>query len=92
MFKRILIRLVLVVGGFLLYASRRPDTYRVERSTKIAAPATVVFAQLEDFKAWSRWSPWDKLDPTMKKTYDGPPKGPGAIYRGKATRRSARAR
>ena len=65
---------------FLFYASTRPDTYRVERSTKIEAPATVVFSQLEDFKAWGTWSPWDKLDPAMKKTYAGPPKGVGAIY------------
>jgi hypothetical protein len=80
MFKKILLGLVLVVGGFLVYASRRPDTYRVERSTKIEAPASVVYAQLEDFKAWGKWSPWDKLDPAMKKTYAGPPQGVGAIY------------
>jgi hypothetical protein len=80
MFKKILIGLVLVVGGFLFYASRRPDTYRVERATQIQAPAPVVFSQLEDFKAWGAWSPWDKLDPQMKKSYAGPPKGTGAIY------------
>jgi hypothetical protein len=80
MFKRFLIGLVLIVGGFLFFASTRPDTYRVERSIKIDAPATVVFSQLEDFKAWGAWSPWDKLDPQMKKSYAGPPKGMGAIY------------
>jgi hypothetical protein len=80
MFKKILIGLVLVVGGFLFYASRRPDTYRVERSTKIEAPATVVFSQMDDFKAWGAWSPWEKLDPAMKKSFAGPPKGVGASY------------
>jgi hypothetical protein len=80
MFKKILIGLVLIVGGFLVFASTRPDTYRVQRSAKIDAPATVVFSQLEDFKAWGAWSPWDRLDPTMKKSYAGPPKGVGATY------------
>jgi hypothetical protein len=80
MFKRILIGLVVVVGAVLIYASTRPNTYHVERATKIDAPATVVFSQLEDFKAWGAWSPWEKLDPNMKKTYDGPPKGIGASY------------
>jgi hypothetical protein len=80
MFKRILIGLIVVVGVFLLYASTKPNTYHVERSTRIEAPPAVVFGQLEDFHAWGSWSPWDKLDPNMKKTYDGPPKGVGASY------------
>ncbi len=80
MFKKILMGLVLVVGGFLFYASRRPDTYRVERSAKIEAPPAVVFSQLEDLKAWGAWSPWDKLDPSIKKSYAGSPKGTGASY------------
>ena len=80
MVKKILIGLVVIVGGFLAYAATRPDTYHVERATKIEAPAPVVFAQLEDFKAWPAWSPWDKLDPAMKKMYDGPPSGVGSSY------------
>jgi Polyketide cyclase / dehydrase and lipid transport len=80
MFSRILIVLVVVVGGFLAYAYTRPDTYRVERTEKIEAPTPVVYSQLEDFKAWGAWSPWDKLDPNMKKTFEGAPKGKGASY------------
>jgi hypothetical protein len=80
MLKKILIGLVLVVGGVLVFAATRPDTYHVERTAKIDAPATVVFSQLEDFKAWAAWSPWDKLDPQMKKTYEGPPVGVGSTY------------
>lgn len=80
MLKKILIGLVLVVGGFVVFAATRPDTYHVERSTKIDAPATVVFQQLDDLTAWAAWSPWDKRDPQMKKTLEGPPKGVGAAY------------
>jgi len=80
MLKRIVIVLVLVVGGFLAYAATRPDTYHVERSANINAPAAVVYGELEDFKNWQAWSPWEKRDPTMKKTYEGPAAGTGAIY------------
>jgi uncharacterized protein YndB with AHSA1/START domain len=80
MFKKILIVLVVVVVGFLAFAATRPDTYHVERSTKIDAPAALIFAQLEDFKAWSTWSPWEKKDPDMKKSFEGPPSGVGSTY------------
>jgi hypothetical protein len=80
MFKKLLLGLVLVVGGVLVFASTRPDTYHVERTVKIDAPASVVFSQLEDFKAWGAWSPWDKLDPQMKKTFEGPATGVGSTY------------
>jgi len=80
MFKKILILLVLAVGGFLGYAATRPDTFHVERSQAIEAPAPVVFAQLDNFKNWAVWSPWEKLDPDMKKTFEGPDSGIGAIY------------
>jgi uncharacterized protein YndB with AHSA1/START domain len=80
MFKKILIALVVVVAGFLVFAATRPDSYRVERSTNIDAPASVIFSQLEDFKAWPAWSPWEKRDPAMKKTFEGPPSGVGSSY------------
>jgi len=76
----VLLVLVLVVAGFVGYAATRPDGYRVERSKRIEARADVVFAQLDDFKAWAAWSPWDKRDPNMKRTYDGAPRGVGAGY------------
>src|SRR5262245_66656606 len=80
MFKKILIGLVLVVGVFLIYAATRPGKYHVERSTKMAAPAPVVYAQLEDLRAFVTWAPWVKKEPDMKKTFGGVPKGVGASY------------
>jgi hypothetical protein len=80
MIKKILLALVVLVGAFFAYAATRPDSYRVERATSIDAPAEVVFAQLEDFKGWAAWSPWERLDPNMKKAFHGPPKGVGAAY------------
>ncbi len=80
MLKKALIALAVLLAGFLAFAASRPDTYHVERSIEIEAPAPVIFMQLDDFKAWAQWSPWDKLDPTMTKTYEGTPREVGSSY------------
>ena len=80
MLKKILIAIGVVLAGFLAFAATRPDTYHVERTKQIDAPAEAVFPQLVDFKAWGQWSPWDKLDPQMQKTFDGPPGVVGSGY------------
>jgi uncharacterized protein YndB with AHSA1/START domain len=80
MLKKIMIVVVLIVAGILGYAATKPDTFRIERSTVIKAPADKVFEQIADFKAWSAWSPWDKKDPAMKRTQSGSASGKGAIY------------
>lgn len=80
MLKKILLGVTILLVGLLAFAATRPDTYRVERSSTIPVSADIVYAQLDDMHAWSRWSPWDKLDPAMKKEYGGPPRGVGAYY------------
>ncbi len=78
--KKVLVVLVVGIGGFLAFAATRPDTYRVERSQRIDAPAEVVFAQLDNFKSWAAWSPWEKRDPAVKRSFEGPASGVGAAY------------
>ncbi|MEK1940501.1 MAG: SRPBCC family protein [Pseudomonas sp.] len=78
MLSLILIVLVVAVVVLLLVVSRQPDTFRVERSRRIAAPLPVVFAQVNDYHLWQQWSPWAKLDPDMQVTYSGPSSGVGA--------------
>ncbi|NND13959.1 MAG: SRPBCC family protein [Acidimicrobiia bacterium] len=56
------------------------DTFTVERSEKIDAPAERVFSQMIDFRNWAAWSPWDALDPGMEKTFSGSESGVGAKY------------
>ena len=58
----------------------RPSHFHVERSRVIAAPPVVVFPLIDDFHRWPEWSPWEKLDPAMKREYSGPASGPGASY------------
>jgi hypothetical protein len=40
----------------------------------------VVATLINDFHSWETWSPWAKLDPTMKTVYSGAPSGVGSIY------------
>jgi hypothetical protein len=80
MFKKIVLALVLLLGLFAAYVATRPAELRVARSRTMKAPPDVVHAHLSDFHRWSEWSPWEKLDPTMKREVSGPPSGPGAQY------------
>lgn len=70
----------LLIAALLLYAASRPDTFRIERSTTISAPPEKIFPLINDFHAWEAWSPWEKIDPGVKRTYSGATDGTGAIY------------
>ena len=58
----------------------RPDDFSVQRSASIKAPPEKIYPMLADFRQWPAWSPWEKLDPDMKRTLSGPASGPGATY------------
>ncbi len=80
MLKKILLVLVLLIAGFLVVVAMQPPDYRVVRSTTIAAPQAFVFERVNDFHKWEAWSPWAKLDPNAKNTFEGPPAGKGAGF------------
>jgi hypothetical protein len=54
--------------------------YTVTRSSTIDAPVERVHAPVADFHEWPKWSPWEDLDPQMRRTYSGPEAGTGATY------------
>lgn len=64
----------------LIVVATRPDTYHVERSTTISAAPEAVYGNVADFHKWEAWSPWEKIDPKMKKTFDGTQGTVGASY------------
>lgn len=72
--------IVVVVAGILIYAATRPDSFRVQRTATIKAPPEKIFALINDLRSWSLWSPYEKKDPAMKRTFSGAPSGKGAIY------------
>lgn len=80
MFKIIGIVILALIAGILGVAATRPDTFHVERTAVIQAPPEKILPFLEDFHRWDTWSPWEKLDPAMKRTHSGAPKGKGAVY------------
>jgi hypothetical protein len=80
MLGKILIALIVIVAAFVIMVATRPAEFHIERSIAVMAPTGSVFAQVNDLHAWTAWSPWEKLDPKMEKTYGGPPVGPGATY------------
>ena len=80
MLKKIIIAIVVVIAAILAYAATRPDTFRVERSANMKAPPDKIFAVLNDFKQWGSWSPWEKKDPAMKRTFSASTSGKGAQY------------
>jgi len=64
--KTLAIIIAVIFIGMLLFL---PSKFDIKKSVVIDAPVDVVFAQVVDLKNWTAWSPWEKLDPNMNKTY-----------------------
>lgn len=72
--------LAFLVVAVLVAAALQPASFRIERSLVVNAPPDKAFALVDDFHAWGSWSPWEKLDPGLRRTYSGAPRGQGALY------------
>jgi len=80
MLKWIGIAIVAAVATFCVYIAMQPSEFTITRDAHIDAPPDAVFAQVNDYHNWQQWSPWAKLDPDAKATFDGPPSGQGATF------------
>lgn len=80
MLKTILIVVAVLILLFLVIVAIQPSDFRITRSINIATPVDVVFAQVNDLHKMDTWSPWLELDPSVKKTYEGPSSGEGAVF------------
>jgi hypothetical protein len=76
----ILLAIVVFVGAVLVVATMKSGSLHVERSVRVKAPADSILPLISDFHRWASWSPFERLDPAMKKTYSGAASGKGAIY------------
>lgn len=80
MLKTIAILVAVLIAGVLVFAATRPDSFRIERSASIRGTPEKIFPLINDFRQWEAWSPWEKLDPSLKRTYEGAASGKGAAY------------
>lgn len=76
----IAILIAVFVAGVLILAATKPDSFQVRRAMTIKAPPEKLFALINDFKAWTAWSPWEEKDPAMKRSYGAVTVGKGATY------------
>lgn len=75
----ILITVAIIVVLFLVIVAMQPNEFCVTRSTGIVVPPERIFPHINDLRKWEAWSPWAKMDPACKYTFEGPPAGIGAI-------------
>lgn len=80
LFVKVLIVLAVAIGGLAVFIAMQPNDFKVSRTVTMTAPAADVFDHVNDLHNWEAWSPYDKRDPSMTKTYKGEPKGTGASY------------
>jgi hypothetical protein len=80
MLKAIAIGAAVVVGGILVLAALRPDTFQVRRSATIKAKPEQIFPLINDLHRFNTWNPFDNKDPKQKRSYSGPDSGKGAAY------------
>jgi Polyketide cyclase / dehydrase and lipid transport len=72
--------LAILVFAIWLTGFLRPNQFSLARSLDMRAPPEKIFAQLNDFKNWKAWSPWEKMDPAMQRSLSGAASGKGAKY------------
>lgn len=80
MLKKIFLGVAVVLVVLCGLIAMQPSTYSVQRSATFKASPDITFALVNDFHRWGEWSPWDKLDPNQKTTFEGPAMGVGAKY------------
>lgn len=80
MLPKILFAVSAAVAVLAVVVATRPPSFHIERSILVAAPTQRAFAYVNDLRAWRAWSPWENVDPTLQRTYEGPAAGVGASY------------
>ena len=91
MFEIIALIVVVLIAVVLIYATTKPDTFRVQHSMNIKTQPEKILPLINDFHNWAAWSPWEKMDPLLKRTYSGSGHDQCAVYEGTAIKKRHRA-
>ncbi|HEY0981304.1 SRPBCC family protein [Schlesneria sp.] len=81
MVTNIILAVAALLAVFLVVVALRPSTYRVSRSISVNASPGTVFDHVNVMQRWQKWSPFENVDPAMKRVFEGPEAGGGAVYR-----------
>jgi uncharacterized protein YndB with AHSA1/START domain len=88
----IAVTVVVLIAALLGVAATKPNAFRVQRAATIKASPERIFPFINDFHTWNSWSPWEKIDPAMQRTYSGVASGAGAIYEWEGTNKVGKGR
>ena len=78
MIKKIFIGLIALLVVLAVIGLILPRHVVVKRSVSINRPASLVYATVNSFVLFPKWSPWQDLDPNMSQSTEGPRDGVGA--------------
>jgi hypothetical protein len=81
MIRKILIGVAVLIAVFAAVVAIQPNELNISRTETIAAAPRAVFDQVNDLHKWDAWSPWAKLDPAAKISFEGAPAGTGAVFK-----------
>ncbi len=72
--------IAVIILAILALAAMRPNEFSLQRSAEYHASPDRIFTELNDFKNWTHWSPWEGMDPNLQRSYSGARSGKGAKY------------
>ena len=64
--------------------------FEVVRTATIDAPRERVHPLIDDFRQWRAWSPWEDVDPALRREYSGAESGVGARYAWEGNRKAGK--
>jgi carbon monoxide dehydrogenase subunit G len=64
--------------------------FEVVRSATVTATPEQVHELLDDFRRWRAWSPWEDVDPDLRREYSGADSGVGARYAWEGNRKAGK--
>ena len=76
----ILLIIIAIVAALLIYGALQSADFSVVRAVDLNATPDSVFKNINDFHNWAAWSPWEKMDPSMKRSFSGAAEGVGSKY------------